>query len=412
MACPIIVRTGDTFGGESQMKRALPAAAMAVAMMLGSVVGAAAAPGGGGGESSDPSFTVSPPILTMSAVTGTTTTGTVVVTTKKSTAVINPATSSNALFADTQTGTCWTQYGSQGRKVPMKTGCTIVVSFSPVAAGAVSGVLSITECKMFHSGPGGGLVCDVPGPSLTVDLSGTGTTPPPVLPDLVVESITLGSGTDYSFAIHNIGSGSADLGGVAYQGWYSADLVIDGGDDGACGSTLGANVLAPGASVTIPVTCTGGPGATALYLLVVVDPFDALAESNEANNVGSVQLPQPPSDPPDLNVSSIVLTDTTNMGGWSYDATVSNLGTGPAPVGVWVIGWWSKDAIIDAGDNGACERTAASGIPAGGSLTISVECGQAPSQAHKFLIVQVDRGNTIAVTNETNNITVLTLPPH
>jgi hypothetical protein len=58
-----------------------------------------------------------------------------------------------------------------------------------------------------------------------------------------------------------------------------------------CGTSFSQGVsLAPGASTTIDVGCSGGPGQGDTALLVMVDDTNVVAESDETNNVFSQPL--------------------------------------------------------------------------------------------------------------------------
>jgi CSLREA domain-containing protein len=114
--------------------------------------------------------------------------------------------------------------------------------------------------------------------------------------DLTVESVAFTAPANfpphsYTATVKNLGTGTADVANVVVQGYYSSDDTIDEGDSPACGVVMGGT-LAPGASRDVPVGCSGAPGANHTFLLVRVDDGNTLAESDEANNVGSAELTQ------------------------------------------------------------------------------------------------------------------------
>jgi hypothetical protein len=49
--------------------------------------------------------------------------------------------------------------------------------------------------------------------------------------------------------------------------------------------------LAPGAEVSLVISCSSLPTADNLYLLAEVDLFDSIVESDESNNLGFVAFP-------------------------------------------------------------------------------------------------------------------------
>ena len=114
-------------------------------------------------------------------------------------------------------------------------------------------------------------------------------------PDLVVGSIALTPTSSlpdsYTVTVTNNGTGVADLGGVAVQGYYSATQDTWPTNDPACGQSFNnGTTLNSGASIDIFVGCGAAPPAGDTWLVVKVDATDVLQESNETNNVGSLAL--------------------------------------------------------------------------------------------------------------------------
>jgi hypothetical protein len=115
-------------------------------------------------------------------------------------------------------------------------------------------------------------------------------------PDLVVVSVTFTPAPEsenrYVATIRNIGTGVADLGGIAVQGYYSADATIDDSDTRLClAMFLGGVSLAEGETVDLEVDCAQVPLAGQTNLLVFVDAQGSLTESSETNNVAAFPLP-------------------------------------------------------------------------------------------------------------------------
>lgn len=195
-------------------------------------------------------------------------------------------------FFDTQAGSCWQQYLSQGVPIPARSTCTIQLGFHPDAVFAdYMDVLFVFVCPEWHTGDDGEVVCDSTSAWDTVALHGVGTAPP-LGPDLVVDSIQLGTGYDntWTVTIGNAGDTTADLDGVVVQGYQSADTTIGGTDTGACGSTIFDQTLAPGATYDFQVGCSA-VFTSGNYLIADLDITDAVTESDETNNTGYVLIP-------------------------------------------------------------------------------------------------------------------------
>jgi hypothetical protein len=257
-----------------------------VALLLGLILGfwapeSVAAPG--------PPFSLSPDPLALSAPVGGFGYGFATVTTAHRAIVIqNPATFGTSTFSDTQAGSCWQSYESVGNPIPKQSSCTIQVGFHPSALGSYSDTMTVTFCKKWHVS-GGQVVCDSTDGSRSITVNGTATQP-----DLIVQAIAFTAPANYpphsyTVTVKNLGNGSADLSGVALQGYYSPNTTYPG-DNPACGTTM-SGTLTPGATTDVPVGCSFAPAAGDTYLVVKVDATNVLAESDETNNVGSVALP-------------------------------------------------------------------------------------------------------------------------
>ena len=111
---------------------------------------------------------------------------------------------------------------------------------------------------------------------------------------------------------------------------------------------------------------------------------------------------------PDLVVDSIAFTAPSNYPPYSYTVTVRNQGTAPADLsGVAVQGYYSSTAGTYPGDQPACGTAFNSGttLAPGATTTIAVGCSFASSTpGDSWLVVKVDSGDTLAESDETNNI--------
>jgi CARDB len=140
------------------------------------------------------------------------------------------------------------------------------------------------------------------------------------LPDLIVQSITLGSsfGTtnfDYTVTVQNLGA-AVDVANVVLQGYYSSTASIDPLSHGACGTTIAPNgslTLTQGSTTDVFVGCSGGPGTGDNFLVVDLDISNVVTESNEGNNLGSVSLPASAPTPTDTAIPTP--TNTQVSGG-------------------------------------------------------------------------------------------------
>jgi hypothetical protein len=276
------------------MKRLLltVAAAAAAAVIVPLQAGVAAPPG---------KFTLSPSSLSLSAPAGSTYPDdyafayvTVTNPTGHPIVIQNPASFDDSHFFDTQTGigSCWQTYEVFGNPIPGKASCTIQVGFHSTTEGTFTGTMTVYRCLSWTLNANGGIQCiDLDG-SKTVSLTGTATS---ALPDLSVDAIAFTPDLQpdsYTVTVKNQGTGSADLTGVFVQGYYDPSAGTWPGADPACGTSFSSGTtLAAGATTDIVVSCSLAPGPADAWLNVKVDATDALTESDETNNVGSIALP-------------------------------------------------------------------------------------------------------------------------
>jgi uncharacterized repeat protein (TIGR01451 family) len=203
----------------------------------------------------------------------------------------------NAVVSDalpTNAGTSWSIS-------PAKPSCTIS---SGTLACFVRGLAPGSVFSVHIVSPTTTATCGTVTNAATVNWPGGNATSAPATitvncgqPDLVVDSIAFTAPSNYppysyTVTVKNQGTATADLSGVAVQGYYSASAGVYPGDQPACGSSFNSGTtLAPGATATIAVGCsqpssTPGDG----WLVVKVDSSDKVVESDETNNVGSVSL--------------------------------------------------------------------------------------------------------------------------
>lgn len=133
----------------------------------------------GADASGRPRFTLSPSPLNISGSVGQPAYGTVTVANSRGPLVIeNPATFSPSTFTDgstvwdTQAGTCWQSYESLGNKIPGHSDCTIQVGFTGTQPGNYTATMVVYQCKSWHTGSAGEIVCDTRGSSLVINVVG------------------------------------------------------------------------------------------------------------------------------------------------------------------------------------------------------------------------------------------------
>lgn len=125
------------------------------------------------------------------------------------------------------------------------------------------------------------------------------------LPDLVVTDMTSNGSGGWDVTVANQGVAPATLDQtVTIQAYYSASNdatqwpPLGGGGptpggDPACGTSFAPTydtTLEPGASTTIPMSCSPPNDSTDIYLLARVDDTNVIAESDETNNVFSIPI--------------------------------------------------------------------------------------------------------------------------
>jgi len=246
-----------------------------------------------------------------------------------------------------------------------------------------------------------------PLPDLNVQSGSPTATPSTVVPG--------GTVTLSSWNAQNQGAGPS---GLFSNGFYlstdstitSADVYLDGN----------SNTLNPGdiyiwgaPTLTIPIGTTPGT----YYIGILMDPSNAVAESDESNNYASTAITVV-APLPDLYISSGAPTPTPTsirpggtmtLTGW----TVQNRGT--AAAGLFSNGFYlSTDATITAADtyiDGNANALAAGASFAWGGPTLIIPIGTTPGSY--YIGILVDSGGGITESDETNNYvsTAITVIP-
>lgn len=234
-----------------------------------------------------------------------------------------------------------------------------------------------------------------------------GTTGPvdlvPSQPTATPTAATAGGPVVLSTVVTNTGTGTAGSSAVGY--YLSTDNAFST-NDVALGSTGGVAIsggqsATRGFSATIPANTAVGQ----YYILHVVDPQNAVAETNETNNVTSSALsvgaPRPDLTilQPALQVSSIVAGN--NLG---ISCLLANQGSAAAAAST--TGYYlSTDNVLSSND--LLLGTAAAGAMAAGSATPSLALvlipGGTPAGSYHVLFV-ADHAAAVTEASETNNV--------
>lgn len=150
----------------------------------------------------------------------------------------------------------------------------------PLAVVGGLAVVVFTFC-----GPGAGTVL---GQSVTPDL---------IIQEVKVTSVT-GQKVEFCYKVCNLGNGEASLEGVLVTAALSADEHHDAADTKAASQTLSGTLAA---GQCIYCCCAGladvNPPETP-YLVVCIDPENAVQESDKTNNCGVGQLHDAFAEPP------------------------------------------------------------------------------------------------------------------
>ncbi|GAB3852619.1 hypothetical protein GCM10028822_20540 [Hymenobacter terrigena] len=216
-------------------------------------------------------------------------------------------------------------------------------------------------------------------------------------------STVAGNPVSVSCSIYNIGAGVATSSSVGY--YFSTDATLDA-NDVLLGNSTGY-ALNPGlsssryASVTIPATTAPG----SYYILFAGDYLGQVSESNENNNVASVNVTvTAPSI--DLTILQPSVTPTTTAVGTPISMSCYILNTGNATATSSSVGFYiSTNTTLDANDilltsqyGGALTTTYSSSRYG----TAAIPTGLTPGTY--YILFVADYQGQVAETNETNNV--------
>jgi hypothetical protein len=233
--------------------------------------------------------------------------------------------------------------------VPASTSATLSVTYTPTNAGTDAGCLTLASNDPAH-------------PSVSLNLAGTGTVPPPApVPNIRLNPTSLDFGTvtvgappaQLTAEIQNTGTGDLTVTGIARCSGTSTEYSWSPGTP---------VTVVPGANRTITLTYTPrDAGADAGCLALASNDPDSPAVNLGLAGTGSVP-PPPPTPVPDIDVTPAALDfGSVVLGGATAKVVrVTNVGTGPLTVtgialcaGTSLEYAWSPDApfTLAAGAN-------------------------------------------------------------
>jgi subtilisin family serine protease/subtilase family serine protease len=205
-----------------------------------------------------------------------------------------------------------------------------------------------------------------------------------------------------SATVQNLGTSAAAA--TTLKFYLSSDAVI--GSTDTLLATLAVPALAGGASTIIsaspPIPVTLPPGT--YFIGAIVDPDNAIIETNEANNSRAGNTIVTSTQAVDLTMTAVSgPTTARNEQSITLSATVSNQGTASAPASM--IRWYlSTDSTITTADTPLGSVTTTT-LAAGASRTVSITTtvpASVPAGTYRFGVI-ADPDNLVAETNETNN---------
>jgi subtilase family serine protease len=216
-------------------------------------------------------------------------------------------------------------------------------------------------------------------------------------------SVGAGATINVSCYLENQGNAPANPADLGY--YLSSDNVFSANDIAvgslAGGSLAGGGYMSRYSSVTIPTATAPGN----YYLLFVADPQNVLTETLETNNVASavIQIIAPGID---LQLSSAYASPYTLSSGSPLSLSVTIYNTGTLTAGSSTTGYYlSNNQTLDASD---MLLTTLPGVQLGAGMTnylnASATIPAATAPGYYYVLFVADPQNTVAETNETNNM--------
>lgn len=233
----------------------------------------------------------------------------------------------------------------------------------------------------------------------------------PAIPDLITQSpltsptsVLDGGTTTASCTIYNQGGAAAGASSLKY--YLSTDNAYSAGDILLATDAVAALNALASAAVSELVTIPSGTAAGTYYILFYADADAQVAESNENNNVGNVQLTvTSASGSPDLIVESPAVAPAAVTAGQTTTAscTVRNQGIAAA-VASSLKYYLSADNTYNTGDTYLATDAVAS-LAAGSTLAVSELLTIPPATASGtwYIVFFADADAQVAESNESNN---------
>jgi subtilisin family serine protease len=220
-----------------------------------------------------------------------------------------------------------------------------------------------------------------------------------------VASATAGQAIVVDSTVTNLGPTTVGPFTVGY--YLSTTTVLDGAEVFLAERTVTS--LAAAASNVVPSTVTvpAGTAPGTYRILVMADSGGVLAESNESNNVSATAALVIVG--PDVTVTAATTVATAAPGGSIVvNSTIKNIGA--AAAGSFTVRYYlSTDALFDGADvlvGGRTVTSLAAGAQDTTPKTVVVPAGTAPRRYR--LLVVADATNTLAESNESNNVRATT----
>ncbi len=220
---------------------------------------------------------------------------------------------------------------------------------------------------------------------------------------LSATSTAAGNSVNASSYIQNLGNSTSPSSTIGY--YLSTNTVLDASDVlllTAPGPSLGAYQYSSRySSVTIPAGTLSGN----YYVLFVADPANAVAETNENNNVTSAAI-QVVAPGIDLTIVQPYLSASTSSAGNSLNTNCYIQNLGNAASGSSTVGYYlSTNNVFDASD--VLLYTSPGGSLSGYQYAsrydnITIPTGTAAGSYYVLFVA--DPANAVAETNETNNV--------
>ncbi|BAY13815.1 CARDB domain-containing protein [Calothrix sp. NIES-2098] len=227
-------------------------------------------------------------------------------------------------------------------------------------------------------------------------------------PDLIIQNVSaptsaiVGNTIQLNYQVKNQGNASA---GYSYSKFYLSKDATLSSDDAFLNSDYVTSIVTGGvSSESVSFTIANGTLAGNYYLLSQADGYGYVAESNENNNIvaSTITLTTPK---PDLIIQNVSAPTSATVGSTiQLNYQVKNQGNASASSSYSGF-YFSKDATLSS-DDLFLNWDSVTNIAAGGvsSESVSFTIANSIPVGNYYLLLQADYGNSIAESNETNNL--------